>query len=57
MLEESDMVNEKKEEKDIDTQGGSNHPVIPEVKQEELSSIVQIDDSELPQSIKDKFKD
>jgi hypothetical protein len=30
---------------------------MPEVKQEELTSIVQIDDSELPQSIKDKFKD
>jgi hypothetical protein len=57
MLEESDMVNEKKEEKDIDTQCGSNHAVIPEVKQEDLTSIVQIDDSELPQSIKDKFKD
>jgi hypothetical protein len=57
MLEESDMVNEKKEAKDVDTQGGSNHPVMPEVKQEDLTSIVQIDDSELPQSIKDKFKD
>ncbi len=57
MLEESDMVNEKKEEKDIETQGGPNHVVIPEVKQEDLTSIVQIDDSELPQSIKDKFKD
>lgn len=51
------MVNEKKEEKCVDAQGGSNHPVMPEAKQEELTSIVQIDDSELPQSIKDKFKD
>ena len=57
MLEESEMVEEKKEKKYVDTQGGSNHPVMPEAKQEELTSIVQIDDSELPQSFKDKFKD
>ena len=57
MLEESEMVKEKKEKKYVDDQGGSNQPVMPEVKHEELTSIVQIDDSELPQSIKDKIKD
>lgn len=29
----------------------------PQTKREEITSIVQIDDSELPQSIKDRFKD
>ncbi|MFH0961014.1 MAG: hypothetical protein V1897_20205 [Pseudomonadota bacterium] len=50
------MVNKKHEEKDTEIEDASNGAFITEVKPDDFTSIVQIDDSELPQSIKDKFK-
>jgi hypothetical protein len=57
MLEEFAMVDEKQGKKETEINGAMSPSDTPQVKHEDSTSIVQIDDSELPQSIKDKFKD
>ncbi len=56
MLEEFAMVDEKQGKKETEINGAMSPSANPQEKHEDSTSIVQIDDSELPQSIKDKFK-
>ena len=56
MLEEFAMVDEKQRKKETEINGAMSPSDTPREKPEDSTSIVQIDDSELPQSIKDKFK-
>ncbi|MGC8602789.1 MAG: hypothetical protein ACP5VS_03770 [Desulfomonilaceae bacterium] len=51
------MTENKLQEKDDKSDCNRNVTFNKIEDQEKLTSIVQIDDSELPQSIKDKFKD